>query len=415
VVLSTLVVAAWPVADGQAQTSANQATPRRAAAPTAPAGGETTQPAGRQILPVIRQDVPATPTPTPTSTPTPVPRPLTDMAVGAGVIDNNYEMVRDMGFPWVKLNVDWAARPDPATTDAQVDDARSRYPGVKILLRIDNSPASARTGDDDDPIRQADLYSFLHALALRERGKVQAYELFNEPNLRWEWNLHIAGGGNMPSAAGFARVMQLAHPAIKSADENAIVVAGGLSPSTGGGDSIADLDFLNGLYDHGAAFDAIGAHPYGGGCGFDASVCGEGIYFRRAELYHLTTISHGDGNRPIWATELGWIVDPRVYGHPECMAGLGGRAGWVRSPADVGYQLSMAYRYAIQNWPWMGGMFFFNLDYAAAGWVQGYDKVCDAPTWYAIVSKNNMPPRPYVEPAYGNLLQVARDYRLTSR
>src|SRR5581483_8748285 len=107
VVLSTLVVAAWPVADGQAQTSANQATPRRAAAPTAPAGGETTQPAGRQILPVIRQDVPTTP-----STPTPVPRPLTDMAVGAGVIDNNYEMVRDMGFPWVKLNVDWAARPD---------------------------------------------------------------------------------------------------------------------------------------------------------------------------------------------------------------------------------------------------------------------------------------------------------------
>jgi hypothetical protein len=51
----------------------------------------------------------------------------------------------------------------------------------------------------------------------------------------------------------------------------------------------------------------------------------------------------------------------------------------------------------------MGGMFFFNFDYAAAGWVTGYDRVCGAETWYSIVAKNNLAGRPYTDPAYDAL------------
>jgi len=44
------------------------------------------------------------------------------------------------------------------------------------------------------------------------------------------------------------------------------------------------------------------------------------------------------------------------------LAGLDGRRDWVRQPADVANQVASAYRYAADNWPWMGGMFFFNFD-----------------------------------------------------
>jgi len=55
-------------------------------------------------------------------------------------------------------------------------------------------------------------------------------------------------------------------------------------------------------------------------------------------------------------------------------------------------------------------MFMFNFDFSAVGWVNHYDKVCDAPTWYSIVSRANMPGRPQTEPAHAALRQFAQTY-----
>lgn len=336
------------------------------------------------------------------------------MAFGAGVIDNNFELVQAMNFPWIKVNVNMSSS-DPI---GLIDSARSRYPGVKILVRLDQTPAAWQTGNDADPIR-ADLFAaYLRNIATRLRGKVQAYELYNEPNLKWEWNTYIAGGGGYPSVPGYVRILQIAYPALKSGDPNALVITGGLSSAGGGGSgAIGDLNFIDQLYQYGASgyFDALGTHPYGGSCTYDVGACSEEIYFRRAEAQHNRMAALGDTTHQMWATELGWLVDPRLYGHPECMSGLGGRAGWVRGPEDVAVQLVAAYRYAADNWPWMGGMFFFNFDYSAAGWVTGYDKVCDAPSWYSIVSKSNMPGRPYREPAYAALAALGREYGTGTR
>jgi hypothetical protein len=252
--LVLIATAALPAVEGEA---ARAPTPTRAATRTprwtpTPPGGYLRS--NRAFVPTLFRD------------PTPTPPPLTAMAVGANVIDNNFELVRQMGFGWVKLYTDW----DGADPEGQVDAARQRHPGVKILLRIDRTPASARTGNDADPVQAAAFQAYLRGLVTRLRGKVQAYELFNEPNLKWEWNSHIAGGG-MPSAAGYARILQVAYPAIKGADPSAIVVTGGLSPAgNGGSESIGDLAFIEGLYDHApGSFDAIGIHPYGGPYAWD--------------------------------------------------------------------------------------------------------------------------------------------------
>jgi hypothetical protein len=339
----------------------------------------------------------------------------TAMAFGAGVIDNNFELVQAMNFPWMKLNINMSSASDPVNL---IDSARQRYPGVKLLIRLDNTPTAWRTGNPSDPVRSDLLAAYLRSLAARLKGKVQAYELYNEPNLKWEWNTNIAGGGDNPSSLGYVRILQTAYPAIKGADPNVTVITGGVSDSSsGGGGNIGDVEFVHQLYSQGGYgyFDAVGTHPYGGACAFDAGGCSEDIYFRRAEVQHARMVNDGDTVHQMWATELGWVVDPRAYGWGGCMAGLGGRANWVRSPDDVAYQLASAYRFAADNWPWMGGMFFFNFDYSAAGWVTGYDKVCDAPAWYSIVSKNNMPGRPYSEPAFAALAALGRQYGKSTR
>src|SRR5690349_24323667 len=129
-------------------------------------------------------------------------------AIGVNVHDQNFELVHELGFPWIKLYADWDT-PDPNNVIRTVDGARARYPGVRILLRIDKSPEGARTGFDDDPLRPDAWQPVLKTLVPKLRGKVQRSELFNEPNLKWEWNANIAGGDGMPSPAGYARIVKL--------------------------------------------------------------------------------------------------------------------------------------------------------------------------------------------------------------
>jgi hypothetical protein len=339
------------------------------------------------------------------------------VAVGVNVHDQNFELVQQMGFPWIKLYADWDT-PDPNAIVRQVDGARARYPGVRILVRIDRSPPGARTGVDDDPLRPDAWQPFLKTLVPKLRGKVQAYELFNEPNLKYEWNANIAGGVGMPSPRGYARVVRLGYQAIKEVDRDALVITGGVSSAGAGGpDAVGDLDF-RGMYQAGArgTFDGLGSHPYGGPCTYDAPSCGpEGIYFRRAEEQRALMVAFGDARATVWATELGWLVDPRAYGYGtvnggDCLAGLGGRKDWVRTPQDVADQLAGAYWYALESWPWVGGLFLFNFDYSASTWNNDYDRRCDAPTWYSIVSKKNMPGRPFADPAFDALHGLAVAY-----
>src|SRR5581483_4572886 len=102
---------------------------------------------------------------------------------------------------------------------------------------------------------------FMGALAAYLKGRVVAYELWNEPNLSGEW------GGQPPNPEAYARLLLAAYPLIKAADPNALVVSAGLASTGGDGGATAlnDVDFLSRLYAAGArnSFDVLGSHPYG--------------------------------------------------------------------------------------------------------------------------------------------------------
>jgi hypothetical protein len=143
---------------------------------------------------------------------------------------------------------------------------------------------------------------------------------------------------------------------------------------------VPDLTFLREMYRHGAKghFDALGSHPYGGRDAPDtppAAASGP-IYFRRAEEQHQVMLEFGDQS-PVWITEFGWVLAT------ECNLG---EHEWMQVSEDQQAKyLAGAYDYAHLNWPWMGPMFLFNLDFGTVYWYAP----CDPVRWYSIQYRGN--------------------------
>ena len=120
--------------------------------------------------------------------------------------------------------------------DRGIDLARAA--GVKVLIMVEESPSWARDSDNKNspPRNNADLADFVRFLATRYRGKVEGYEIWNEPNLKWAWP-------SGPNPAQYARMLKAVSPAVKLGDPAAKVVFAGTFTS--------DYRFLEGAELHG--------------------------------------------------------------------------------------------------------------------------------------------------------------------
>ncbi len=113
-------------------------------------------------------------------------------------------------------------------------------------------------------------------------------------------------------------------------------------------------------------FDALGAHnePFGNqpqetvanhtapGYSTDPS-----FFFRQVEDYRNLMVQSGDGSKGIWETEIGYDSNPQApasYAYAQSITEQQ-QADWT-----VGL-----FSYAKQNYPWMGTMFIWNLNYQA--------------------------------------------------
>ncbi len=250
-------------------------------------------------------------------------------------------------------------------------------------------------------------------------GRIDAYEIGNEPNLIEEW-------GRAPDPAAYTELLKIAYQAIKSADPDALVVSAGLAPvnATHDPNHLNDLAFLREMYAHGAAdyFDVLGIHPFGFAyppeMSTDAEICTDdspshgpaidlgcrsiaGYCFRRAELAREIMIEYGDAATPVWATEFGWLIRP-----PRCCRG---RSDWparqwqVVSRYTQARYLLRAFSYAERHWPWMEAMFLWNLDFGR--YQCGDDETCpccESMGWYSILNPDGSP-----RPAYRWLLDFS--------
>jgi GH35 family endo-1,4-beta-xylanase len=180
--------------------------------------------------------------------------------------------------------------------------------GLDLIVRLDGLPGwaaeEAAVGQVTD--LSDDYAAFVGTVAQRYQGQIKGYIIWNEPNLAKEW------GGRPPDPAAYTELLRRAYEAIKAAAPEAPVVSAGLA-STNHQDAEAmdDRAFLEAMYQAGAGayFDALGAHPYG----FayppdDPRGAHDGLNLARLLDLRAIMEAHGDGDKPIWVTELGWTT-----------------------------------------------------------------------------------------------------------
>lgn len=321
----------------------------------------------------------------------------------AGVPD--VELVQQMGFGWVKQKFAWRdienitkGEYDVYRPDRIVDAVNAA--GLKLLVRIDRQPLWAQADqssliENGPPADLQDFADFCSWLATRYRGRIHAYQVWNEPNLHREW------GWQPPDPAGYTALLKVCYEAIKAADPAAIVISAGLAP-TGVGNSaevLPDTDFLRGMYAAGAPayYDVLGinAPGYKAPPELDPADAEQAEYgghrffsFRHVEDMRRIMLEHGDGASQIAILEMGWTTDNRP----------GSPYAWhhVDEATQADY-LVRAYEFARANWqPWIGLMTTVYI--ADINWTPD-----DEQWWWSIVLPDNSP-----RPAYTALQQMAK-------
>ena len=201
--------------------------------------------------------------------------------------------------------------------------SRLNAAGVKPVLVVMGAPSWANGSSDRlvPPRSAADFGAFLGTFAARLRGMVGGYEIWNEPDAAAFWH------GGSPDVARYVSLLKAAYPAVKAADPSAAVVTG---PTTGN-----NYDWIDGLYNNGGkgSFDAIAVHT-------DTACLDRGpdFFYREGgkigqysflgyQTVHGVMAAHGDGDTPIWMTELGWSSTTKTCA----------RGQWAgKKPAGVG-------------------------------------------------------------------------------
>ena len=343
--------------------------------PTPPASPPPTQ-----TSPADTPVAPAAETPSPSS-------PGTGFDYGIQVhlfhLDAEYvtDLVDNMHFNWIKHQIEWKEFEQSKghylwePIDHMVDIAHQT--GLNVLLSVVKAPDWAREGrteEDGPPVNYDDYGDFVAAMAQRYCGKVQAYEIWNEQNLRREWNT-----GRDLSAQEYVELLRVAHDRIKAVCPTAIVVSGGPTPvGYTSATAVDDLQYLRAMYQAGLSShcDAVGVHPSGFNNPPDwrypppYSEAGDSTGFRNdRQFYFLNTIEgyhdimaeFGDGDRKLWATEFGWasienLTDSPAEGYEYAADNTEiEQAGYLVTALQVA-----------RSKGYMGVMFIWNLNFAPA-------------------------------------------------
>ncbi len=319
--------------------------------------------------------------------------------------------VRMMGFSHVKQIFAWNdMEPEEGVwsfvaADRIVNDAE-RY-GLSLVVRLSDAPEWAHPGvegtkgeeyiDAPPDAEYMDAWAnYCSTIATRYRGRINAYQLWNEPNLTREW------GNQPPNAVGFTELLRVCSEAIRAADPDAILISAGLSP-TGNNDTSAIRDdlYLQAMYDAGFQqyIDVVGMHAPGyrapeyGPDDAERDDNGRWSTFRRIEDLRAIMIQNGDAARQVAILEVGWTTDPREDSDYNWFA--------VTQEQQADY-LVRAYQYAYEHWrPWVGLM--SSIYIADPAWTPD-----DEEFWWAITENVDWSPDGMPRPAFYALANMAK-------
>lgn len=258
---------------------------------------------------------------------------------------------------------------------------------IELIARLDRPPDWAReeaierpafqeglerdgnsTGPPDD---YSDYSAFVSSVVERYRGKVRFFQIWNEPNLKNEWNWQE------PSPEDFADLLRIGYDAAKRANPDAVILFPALAPVDGLDKRapMTELEYLDRVYEAGGGkfFDIMSAQSYGLGQPPD-----EHRYVRlrpfdnwnwlrpfdtRTDVSRIVLLRevmerHGDDYKEIWISEMGWNSAPDTI--PAERRFTWGQPVSEEQKAD--YLIGQIER-ARQEWTWMGVMNIWVLRY----------------------------------------------------
>ena len=216
------------------------------------------------------------------------------------------DKLAEAGVEWVRIDIGWASLQEEGPgslsdwnvelADFVIDAARDR--GINVLGILWRTPPWANGGRDPNvPPTDFDDYGKIARWAAEHfRGRVAAWEVWNEPNLDYFWN---------GSAAEVAALLRASYDDFKAGDPDAEVVM----PAP----AYNDVEWLRKVYEAGAQgyFDVMATHPYTAPSNEPPELDSGTIWsFAAVERVHALMEENGDGDKPIWFTEFGWSSHP---------------------------------------------------------------------------------------------------------
>lgn len=212
-------------------------------------------------------------------------------------------------FSWAEAQPDPAAPPGFASTDPVV--ARATAHGIRLLPVVIYAPEWARELPErfnSPPARPDGYAAYLRALVGRygprgsfwaehpelERRPVREWQVWNEPQLRFQWNGPDEDGDGRADdfERRYGELLRASYRALKQADGGAkVVLAAATNVSW---EVLEDLYAKGGI---GGSFDVAAVHPFTGSAA---------RALRVVRLFRRVLRRHGDARTPLWVTELGF-------------------------------------------------------------------------------------------------------------
>lgn len=274
-------------------------------------------------------------------------------------IRKTLQMAREAGIVWAKQQFPWEEI-QPREPVAGEDLERTyvweksdkliglfeEY-GFKVIARLDRPPEWARaTGAAaTGPLRDLDDYGdFVRAFVSRYAGRVGHIQVWNEPNLWYEW------GNRKPSPDEYVALLKTAYERARAANASVYVLSAPLALTMERSErAIPETEFLEGLYKAGggAYFDILSANAFGFGWPPDDPVNAEKLNYARVSLQRDVMVRHGDAAKAVWFNEFGWNASPEGYSNDWYI--------WQRVSETNQAQYTVdAMRRARSEWPWVG-------------------------------------------------------------
>jgi hypothetical protein len=291
-------------------------------------------------------------------------------------------LIAEAGFKWIRQEFPWQdieihgkgdfedRRHEPYKSAWEkydhIVDLAEKY-DIKIMARLSTPPSWSRALTDTigtfaPPDNLTDYGDFVEAIATRYKGRIPAYQIWNEPNIFPEWGYYPI------NAEEYTALLKEGYSRVKAANPEAIVVMGALAatieldrvrrydangwPTSPGG--LSDVLFLQQMYDAGAAsyFDVLAMQGYGLWSGpTDRRMQPRVLNFSRPLYIRDVMVRNGDAHKPIWLSELAWNAVPPESGIPPVY-------GQVTLEQQARYA-ALAYERAEREWPWLGVGFYW--------------------------------------------------------